>query len=83
MGAAVVVASVVAAVGHRNLRRRVVRSGGQEVINEIISEVISEVSPGLEAGGVLDTVAGAGQPPRGRVQVPPADHAVPGQWVYR
>ena len=31
VGAAVVVASVVAAVGHRNLHRGVVRSGGQEV----------------------------------------------------
>ena len=31
VGAAVVVASVVAAVGHRNLHRGVVRSGGQMV----------------------------------------------------
>ena len=32
VGAAVVVASVVAAVGHRNLHRRVVRSGGQKIL---------------------------------------------------
>ena len=65
VGAAVVVASVVAAVGHRNLRRRVVRSGGQKVTRLVVTWTGGWGSPGYRYQGGAAT-RGQSPGPAGR-----------------